>query len=151
MKRTTYLERSRPGEPMKLSNQFARFAGLLTITLLASASGILSVDLYAADQKPVVAQRLFASPEDATKSLQAATAAKDNAALREIFGPEFRELLTGDEVQGANNAQRFAAAMAQSCKPVNEGQDKVTLEVGTNDWPMAIPLVKVDGRSEPRS
>ena len=146
MKRTTYLERSRPGEPMKLSNQFARFAGLLTIALLASASGILSVDLYAADQKPVVTQRLFASPEDAIKSLLAATAAKDNAALREIFGPEFRELVTGDEVQDANNAEKFANAMAQSCKPVNEGEDKITLEIGTNAWPMPIPLVKVDGQ-----
>src|ERR1035438_1758152 len=146
MNRTPLLDRSRPGEPMKLSNQLTRFASLLTIALLAGAGGILSVDLYAADQKPVVAQRLFASPEEAIKALQAATGAKDNAALREIFGPEFRELLTGDEVQDANNAQRFAAAMAQSCKPVNEGDDKVTLEVGTNDWPMAIPLVKADGQ-----
>jgi hypothetical protein len=146
MNRTPLLDRSRPGEPMKLSNQLTRFASLLTIALLAGAGGILSVDLYAADQKPVVAQRLFASPDEAIKALQAATGAKDNAALREIFGPEFRELLTGDEVQDANNAQRFAAAMAQSCKPVNEGADKVTLEVGTNDWPMAIPLVKADGQ-----
>ena len=82
-----------------------------------------------APPKPAVAQRLFASPEEAIKALQAATAAKDKAALREIFGPEFHELLTGDEVQDANNAQRFAAAMAQGCKPVKEGDDKITLEL----------------------
>jgi len=146
MNRTTYLDRSRPGEPMKLSNQLTRFTGLLTIALLAGTGGILSVDLYAADQKPVVAQQLFASPEEAIKALQTAVKANDKAALREIFGPEFRELITGDEVQDANNAQRFATAMAQSCKPVNEGEDKITLEVGTNDWPMAIPLVKADGQ-----
>jgi hypothetical protein len=29
---------------------------------------------------------------------------------------------------------------------VNEGDDKVTLEIGTNDWPMPIPLVKADGQ-----
>jgi hypothetical protein len=136
---------------MKLSNQLTRFASLLTIALLAGAWGIMSVDLNAAEQieaqqKPVVAQRLFASPDEAVKALQAATAAKDNAALREIFGSEVHELLTGDEVQDANNAQRFATAMAQGCQAVKEGEDKITLEVGTNNWPMPIPLVKADGQ-----
>ena len=63
-------------------------------------------------EKPVITQRLFASPDEAVKALQAATEAKDKAALREIFGPESDALLTGDEVQDANNAQRFATAMA---------------------------------------
>jgi hypothetical protein len=136
---------------MKLSNQMTRFASLSTIALLVGACAILPANLHAADpndaqQKPVVAQRSFASPEEAIKALQAATAAKDKAALDEIFGQQIHELLTGDEVQDANNAQRFAAAMAQSCKPVNEGEDKITLQIGTNDWPMPIPLVKADGQ-----
>jgi hypothetical protein len=109
------------------------------------------MDIHAADpsdaqQKPAVAQRSFTSPEEAIKALQAATAAKDKAALDGIFGPDIHELLTGDEVQDSNNAQKFAAAMAQSCKPVNEGDDKITLQIGTNDWPMPIPLVKADGQ-----
>jgi hypothetical protein len=49
-------------------------------------------------------------------------------------------------VQDANNAQKFATAMAQGCNPVKEGEDKITLEVGTNNWPMPIPLVKADGQ-----
>jgi hypothetical protein len=129
---------------MKFSNRSTHFASLLTIAFLAGAPGIFSTNIHAAE--PKVAQQLFASPEEAIKALQAATAAKDQAALRGIFGPEFRELLTGDEVQDANNAQKFAAAMALGCKPVNEGEDKVTLEIGTNDWPMPIPLVKADGQ-----
>ena len=145
------LDENRPDEPMKFFNQFRCFAGLLTIALLAGAWSILPVDLYAvepneAQQKPVVAQRLFASPDEAVKALQAATEAKDKAALSEIFGPEVQELLTGDEVQDANNAQRFATAIAQGCTPVKEGEDKITLEVGTNNWPMPIPLVKANGQ-----
>jgi hypothetical protein len=136
---------------MKSSNQLIRFAGLLTVALLAGTWAILPADTQAADPsdaqpKPAVAQRSFASPEEAIKALEAATAAKDKTALDEIFGPEIHGLLTGDEVQDANNAQRFAAAMALSCKPVNEGEDKITLEIGTNDWPMPIPLVKADGQ-----
>jgi hypothetical protein len=49
-------------------------------------------------------------------------------------------------VQDANNAQGFANALAQGCQPVKDGEDKITFEVGTNNWPMAIPLVKADGQ-----
>jgi hypothetical protein len=118
---------------------------------LAGAWGASPAHLQAAEQKeapnkPVVAQRLFASPDDAVKALQMAAEAKDHAAMRELFGPEFDELLTGDKVQDANNARRFATVVAQGCTPVKEGEDKIVLEVGTNNWPMPIPLVKADGQ-----
>jgi hypothetical protein len=147
----TSQDGNRTTEHMKLSNQLTRFAGLLTTALLAGAWGIVSMDLHASEpkeapQKPAVTQRLFASPDEAAKALQAAAEAKDKAALREIFGPEFDHLITGDEVQDANNAQRFATLLAQGCQPVKEGEDKITLEVGTNNYPMAVPLVKADGQ-----
>ena len=94
----------------------------------------------------MVTQRLFASPEEAAKALQTAIVSKDKTALREIFGTAFDGVLTGDEVQDANNAQGFATALAQGCQPVNDGEDKITFEVGTNNWPMAIPVVKADGQ-----
>jgi hypothetical protein len=136
---------------MKFSNNFPHFASLPVIALLAGACGILPAALHAADpadaqQKPVVTQRLFASPDEAVKALQTATQAKDKTAMREIFGCEVDELLTGDEVQDAHNAQKFATALSQGCNPVKEGDDRVTLEVGTNNWPMPIPLVKADGQ-----
>jgi len=133
---------------MKHSNHFTLFASLLTLETLA-AWGPWSAELQAAEQKqpqPLVEQRAFASPDDAAKALQAAAEAKDKAALLAIFGSEFKELLTGDEVQDANNAQRFATALAQGCNPVKDGDDKITFEVGTNNWPMAIPLVKANGQ-----
>ena len=135
---------------MKLSKQNSRFHTVLTVALWFGALGIFPVGIQAADQdaqqKPAVTQRQFSSPDEAIKALQAATQAKDKAALAEIFGPEVHDLLTGDEVQDANNAQRFAATMAEGCNPVKEGDDKVTLEIGTNNWPMPIPLVKADGQ-----
>ena len=128
---------------MKLSKILTRFPSLITIAFLAGAGGILPTSSYAAEP---VSERLFGSPEEAIKALQTATAAKDQAALQEIFGSQFQSLKTGDQVQDADNAQRFAAAMAQSCHQVKEGGDRITLEVGTNDWPMPIPLVKADGQ-----
>jgi hypothetical protein len=136
---------------MKFSNLLTHSSCLLTIAFLAGASGVLPATLYAAEPEAmptnsVIAEQLFASPEEAIKALKTATEAKDQAALQEIFGPEFQELRTGDKVQDANNAQRFAAEMAQSCNPVKESEDKITLEIGTNNWPMPIPLVKADGQ-----
>ncbi len=136
---------------MKFSNQSARFRSLLSIAFLAGACGALPSNLYAADPEAtptnsVIAERLFASPEEAIKALQTATEARDLTALQGIFGPQYQELQTGDKVQDANNAQRFAAELAQSCHQVKAGDDKITLEVGTNDWPMPIPLVKADGQ-----
>jgi hypothetical protein len=134
---------------MKFSNQFTRFAGFSTIALLAGACAILPADIHAAETngvQPVVGQRLFTSPDEAIKALQAATEDKDKISLQEIFGSEFRDLLTGDKVQDANNAKRFAATMAQGCNPVKDEEGKITLEVGTNNWPMPIPLVQTNGQ-----
>jgi Protein of unknown function (DUF2950) len=132
---------------MKFSNQFTRFDSLLTAALLTGACGIFSLHATGPnDASPNPVQQFFASPTEAVKALQAATQAKDTAALNEIFGPDVRELLTGDRVQDANNAQRFATAMAQSCNLVQVGGDKITLAVGTNNWPMPIPLVETNGQ-----
>jgi hypothetical protein len=129
---------------MKFSNQLTRFSSLFTIPLLACAWGLLPPHLHAAAPNDV--QESFASSDAAISALQAAVAGNDRAALAKLFGPEFHELLTGDAVQDANNTKRFAAKMAQSCTPVKDGDDKITLEVGPDNWPMPIPLVKADGQ-----
>jgi len=136
-------------KPMRFLKQLTYVAGFLTIALFATGGGFTG-NLRAAgtEAQPTnaVTQRLFASPDEAISALRTAVEAKDKTALAEIFGPEVHDLLTGDEVQDANNAKRFADAMAEGCNPVKEGDDKITLEVGTNNWPMPIPLVKADGQ-----
>jgi hypothetical protein len=142
---------NRTDKNMKFSNQLTRCSHLSIIALWACVCSIVPASLQAADpkdspKKPAAAQQCFASSDEAIKALQAATECKDSAALCAIFGPEFHELSTGDKVQDGNNAKRFAAAIAQSCNPVKEGEDKITLELGTNEWPMPIPLVKTNGQ-----
>jgi hypothetical protein len=124
---------------------------IFTIALLAGAWGILPVTIHAqqsneTQQQSVLVQQLFASPDEAVKALQAATEAKDKEALKGIFGSQIQDLLTGDVVHDANNAQKFATVMAQGYTLVKEGDDKITIEVGSNNWPMPIPLVKVNGQ-----
>jgi hypothetical protein len=126
---------------MKFPKHVIRKATALAI-VSAFGIGFSPFNLYAAEPSG----RTFTSPEEAVQALRAAAENKDNAALREIFGPQFKELLTGDKVQDANNAQKFATVMAEGCNPVREGDDKVTLEIGNNNWPMPIPLVKANGQ-----
>jgi hypothetical protein len=131
---------------MKLSNQLNRMAGCCGVAVLAGVCSIWPAHLSVAQQTPPVAQQSFATPEEAIQALQAASEAQDKTRLREIFGPDFSQLQTGDATQDSRNAEKFAAAVAQSCKPVPEGDDTITLEIGTNDWPLPIPLVKAGGQ-----
>jgi hypothetical protein len=131
---------------MKKSNSCRVF---LTIALAAVCSTVVPASIYAeqpgqTQKNAVVAPRLFASPDEAVKALQAAAEAKDKPALDEIFGSEVKELLTGDSVQDAKNAKKFASSLALGYTLVKDGDDKITIEVGTNNWPMPIPLTKAN-------
>ncbi len=90
--------------------------------------------------------RTFASPDEAVSALRQATMASDNHAIRDLFGPDFDKLGTGDKAQDAKNEKHFAEAVAQSCRPIPSGDGMVEIEVGTNEWPMPIPLVRQNGR-----
>ena len=129
---------------MKLSNQLTRFGHFFTISLLAFTWAIFPTHVHAAGSSD--AQQSFPTSEAAIAALQTAVAAGDNAALTKIFGPDFHELMTGDKVADANNLKKFGAEMAERCHPVNSGDDKITLEIGLNNWPMPIPLVQANGQ-----
>jgi hypothetical protein len=140
-------------------NTFARFyvlAGLLSAVLVTPACMVASAPPQAiAADAPASAistpasstpQRQFATPDEAVKALRAATQPHDKAALREIFGPESQDLVSGDKVEDANASEAFGKALAQFCRLSYEGDDKVVLNIGAQDWPFPIPLVKKDGQ-----
>ncbi len=129
---------------MKFANQSTRYHSILALSLLAFAWSIFSACAYAASSSD--AQQSFPTSEAAIAALRTAVAANDRAAMTKLFGPEFPELMTGDKVQDANNMKKLAADMAQRCQPVKEGDSKITLEIGSDNWPMPIPLVEVDGQ-----
>ncbi len=132
-------------------NQTTGIYRLLIIALLAGFCINLPANLYAqqpdaTQNKPMVAPRLFASPEEAAKALQSAVQAGDRAALYEIFGSDVKGILTGDKVQDSANARKFASIMQQGYTLVKEGDDKITIEAGSDSWPMPIPLMQTNGQ-----
>jgi hypothetical protein len=117
-----------------------RPSAIVTMALVIGLANF-SVSLAAA-QPTAPAQRTFASPDAAIKALRAAAEVHDKAALKDIFGPQVHELLTGDDRQDKANSQHFAKAMAEGANPIPEGDGRIILEIGSNRWPFPIPLVK---------
>jgi hypothetical protein len=120
--------------------------GILTVGWILFPSNLSATEQNQTEQSSPGGERLFASPDEAVRALRVAAQSNDNSALRQIFGPGYDQVLTGDKAQDEKNAQHFAAAIERACKTVPEGGDKITLEIGTNDWPMPIPLVKANGQ-----
>jgi Protein of unknown function (DUF2950) len=91
-------------------------------------------------------QQMFATPDAAAKALRAAVDDNDAAALAQIFGPLYESMQTGDKVQDANNRYRFAHAMDKGYTLDQQSDHEVVINVGTNGWPMPIPLVKTNAQ-----
>ena len=117
------------------------------IRFSALALGLLLTSLgQGRGQDPLaLSQRTFASPTEATNELVKAAKAHDRQAIRQIFGPEVTNLLTGDKVLDEKHFEAFASDLAERCDAVSQGSDRVTLEIGRDPWPFPIPLVQTNG------
>jgi hypothetical protein len=94
---------------------------------------------------PAGSPRQFSSPEEAVKALLAATKAGDHATVDAIFGPEVKDLLSGDPKQDAIEFAAFAKLIGQFSQLVRKADDRFVLNLGDQNWPFPIPLVKKDG------
>jgi hypothetical protein len=87
-------------------------------------------------------QRHFDTPELATTALVAALTANDTKALLGVLGPKAKPLVdSGDPVADKAAYARFVEKYNEAHALVRTG-DTVTLQVGKDEWPFPIPLVK---------
>lgn len=94
-------------------------------------------------QPAAAAQARFRSPDEAARALVDAARADDLKALLEILGPGSKRLISsGDSVADNASRDRFVAAYEQKhvLKPGPAGS--MLLHVGTDDWPMPVPIIK---------
>jgi hypothetical protein len=90
-----------------------------------------------------VKQKTFASPEEGVEALMAAMKKNDTKAILAILGPEAKSLIeSGDQVSDRETRERFVKSYEESNKLVKSGDRKAILEVGKDEWPLPIPLVK---------
>jgi hypothetical protein len=120
-------------------HHFAR-CGVTLVALIAIALG--GANVTSAQTK----QQLFTSPEEATRALVAATQARDRDSLTRIFGPRLKDLLSGDSVSDANDLSDLTAFISEGTRLEKEGEQKVTLLVGNDEWPFPVSIIKAGGQ-----
>jgi hypothetical protein len=96
-----------------------------------------------AAKPPVVSAKLFASADEAADALASAARAHDTKALMSIFGSQARSIiLSGDPVSDRRTRDAFREAWDAGHKLVPGANGVLTLQIGNDDWPFPIPLVK---------
>jgi len=91
-------------------------------------------------------QKTFKTPEAAVQALIKAAQAKDTQALLGLLGPLAKPIIeSGDPVADKNARDEFLAKYKAKNSLDKSGSDKATLNVGEDDWPFPIPVVRKDG------
>jgi DUF2950 family protein len=92
-------------------------------------------------------QASFSTPEAAVQALIKAAQAKDTKALIKLFGPLGEPLIdSGDPVADKNARESFLARYKAANSLDKTDPGRVTLEIGEDKFPFAIPVVVSDGR-----
>jgi hypothetical protein len=87
--------------------------------------------------------KTFATPEVAVEALIAASEKSDVAALKDILGPGTDELVSsGDAVVDQSERAAFVARYREKHEFVAGTPDHLVLQVGADEWPLPIPLVR---------
>ena len=130
---------------METTDHFLRsqFWSLLLTSLLLVA---LWVSTSAQTSGVVAKARQFQTAQEAANALIEAAEKYDEAALTEILGPDSYDILhTGEPARDREVAQKFAEQARIKTKVALQPKNprRAILEIGEEDWPFAVPIVKV--------
>jgi hypothetical protein len=96
---------------------------------------------------PPSEQSSFLTPELAGAALVSALEQNDMATLRKLLGPGTENLLSsGDDIADRNLRSIFVVRYRAHHTWVAGSPDDLVLQVGTDPWPLPIPLVRTNGR-----
>ncbi|HWS41049.1 MAG TPA: DUF2950 domain-containing protein [Arenimonas sp.] len=113
-----------------------------TFTILS-----LAIVLNACSAKKEGQQAVYATPEEAVSAFVEALQKDDSSALKDILGPGTDDLLSsGDPIADKDSRADFVAMYQEKHAITADGENKMLLVVGNNEWPMPIPLMKKDGK-----
>jgi hypothetical protein len=137
-------ERKETMETIRQKSVFYIVRGVaLTVALLVTVAVVFAWCIPGAEAS---SQRLFSSPEDAVQALTEAVKAKNETAIDQIFGPSGKDLRSGDRVQDDAEYDELAGHLTEKTNLVKESDAKVLLQIGNENWPFPIPIVKKDGQ-----
>lgn len=112
---------------------------LLALVLSLFISGCASVN------RPEQGQALFNTPEEASASLVDAINRNDTSRLMEIFGPQGKAIVFSGDEKFDSDSRLWFSRKAEEKATVVKG-DVVGLEIGKDNWPFPVPLVKYEDK-----
>jgi hypothetical protein len=120
-----------------------RIHSIATITALAGVFAVASCSKRESKDEHLS----FNAPEEAETALIAALEKNDVDGLRRLLGPVPEELLTsGDEVADRAPRERFLERYRERHQFVAGSPNDLVLQVGEDNWPLPIPLVRNEGK-----
>lgn len=139
---------------LKAGQFLQRAMWVLGILVVLAAAMARRADAQTEPQKqasPVTEQpngKSFATPKDAADAIYAAARRNDDGDLLVILGPGGKELIEWSHDPNEREAQRehFAQKYVQMHRLVHEPDGTVALYVGSENWPLPIPLVEYKGQ-----
>jgi Protein of unknown function (DUF2950) len=133
---------------MKRSKTMKTASLHLHISKLVLAAGLVTlVSAFTANAQTSTAAKAkqFPTADQAAEALIDAAEKYDQAALTEILGPDSYDILhTGEPARDREVAQAFAAKAREKKKLAiaKSNPRRAILEIGDEDWPFAVPIVK---------
>jgi hypothetical protein len=98
-------------------------------------------------QAQTAGQKTFASSKEAVAGFIQAVRAGDASTLQSILGAGSESIISsGDTVADKASRDGFLAKYDAKHSLVASGAGQLTLNVGTDDWPLAIPIVNNAGK-----
>ncbi len=92
--------------------------------------------------KPGAGQTLFSSDKAAAAALLAAVEGHNHQRLERIFGPEVKELASGDKVEDHLHYKQFVLHAKNRFQLVQENPSTAIILIGHKSWPFPIPIVR---------
>lgn len=90
-------------------------------------------------------EQIFSTPEQAVEALVDANRRDDKEALLKILGSHGSDIITsGDDVSDLKGRDKFISSYDDAHWIEAEGNNKQILVVGSKEWPMPIPLVRIN-------
>jgi hypothetical protein len=93
---------------------------------------------------PQNGEKTFTNADAAVAALIAAVNTHDIAALQNIFGPELADITPSEPAQTEEELKQFAAKLNESHQLTKESETRSELEVGNDQWPFPVPLLKTE-------
>jgi Protein of unknown function (DUF2950) len=91
-------------------------------------------------------QKTFPTAQAASQALVDAAKSNDESTMLEVLGPDGKDIISsGDEVEDAQNRSNFVMRYQEMHRLMKEPNGATTLYVGSQNWPLPIPLVDKNG------